>query len=107
MTTRKAQLLQLLKESPKDVFLNYALALEYLSENDYDHTRLYLEKTLALNESYIPAYYQLGMLLAQLQQKETALQILQKGLKYAQHQKNIKSIAEFQSLITHIENELL
>lgn len=107
MTTRKAQLLQLLKESPNDVFLNYALALEYLSENDYEHTQHYLEKTLTLNEQYIPAYYQLGLLLAQLQQKENALQILQKGLQHAQNQKNIKTIAEFQSLITNIENDLL
>lgn len=104
---RIQQLLTLLQEDPKDAFLHYALGLENFAENNLHQAQQSFEKSLSLNPHYIPAYYQLGMLFYNLNQSEKALHYLKKGLEIAKQKQQLKDIAEFQSAITNIENDLL
>lgn len=104
---RKDDIIQLLKDEPNDVFLNYALALEYISENNLSMAQQQLEKTLQLNPEYVPVYYQIGMLFYQLEDKEKAIEYLDKGLRLAQKNKHLKTIAEFQSALMNVKNDLL
>ncbi len=104
---RIQQLLELINEDPNDAFLHYALGLEYLAENNLHQAQQSFEKSLSLNPHYIPAYYQLGMLFYNLNHSEESLHFLKKGLEIAQQKKQLKDIAEFQSAITNIENNLL
>lgn len=105
--SRKEEIIQLLKEDANDVFLNYALALEYLAENKPESAKMQLEKVLQINSKYIPAYYQMGILLYQLNDKENSLEYLNKGLILSEENKDLKNIAEFKSAIMNIKNELL
>ncbi len=107
MTTRKEQIIQMLQENKNDAFLHYVLGLEYLSENNLSHAQQQFQKTIELDEQYTPAYYQLGLLLYKLNQKEESLNILNKGFYLSKEKQKNKDIAEFQSAITNIENELL
>lgn len=107
MNSRKNDILELLKENPNDVFLNYALGLEWIAENQVEQAVQQFEKTIALDENYISAYYQCGLILHQIQNKDKALEILNKGLTIATQKKLYKEVAEFKSLITNIENDLL
>ena len=107
MQTRKDQLLELLKESPNDVFLYYALGLEYLAEQKHQLAQECFENALKIDANYLAAYYQLGMLYYQMDKKEMALDYLKKGLELARQKKSNKDIAEFNALITNIENDLL
>ncbi len=104
---RIQQLLALLQEDPDDAFLNYALGLEYLAENNLHQAQQFFEKSLSLNPHYIPAYYQLGILFYNLNQSEKSLHYLKKGLRIAKQKQQLKDITEFQSTITNIENDLL
>ncbi|MCX7728795.1 MAG: hypothetical protein N2203_04920 [Bacteroidia bacterium] len=107
MGSRKDVILELLKENNEDVFLNYALGLELAAENDDSGAIQQFEKLLKINNHYIPAYYQCGLLYYKLNEKEKALELLNKGLAIAIDKKNNKDIAEFKSAITNIENDLL
>ncbi|GAB4201480.1 MAG: hypothetical protein Fur0023_06030 [Bacteroidia bacterium] len=107
MNSRKNDILEMLKEHPNDVFLNYALGLELVSENQLEQAIQQFQKTIALDENYVPAYYQYGLILYENQNKDKALEILSKGLTIATQKKLYKEIAEFKSLITNIENDLL
>ena len=60
--SRLSQLLQFLTENPNDVFINYALGMEYLAKNDTAKAADYFQKTIALDENYTAAYYQSGKL---------------------------------------------
>lgn len=107
MHTRKEELQMFLKENPNDVFLNYALGLEFISENNLKEAQLQFEKVIGIDNTYIPAYYQLGMIYHQQNKTSDALEILNKGLILAKQNKKTKEQAEFLSAITNIENNLL
>ena len=107
MQERKVQLIELLKESPNDVFLHYAIGLEYLAEKQYQSALECFENVIKMDANYLAAYYQLGMLCYYLDKKEMALDVLKKGLEIARQKKSNKDIAEFSSLIANIENDLL
>lgn len=107
MSNRIAEISELLKENENDVFLNYALGLEYLSLSDYPNAIIQFEKCIRLDETYTPAYYQCGMAYYQHNEKQEALDILKKGLQQATQKKHNKETAEFKSLIINIENDLI
>ncbi|MEW6773246.1 MAG: tetratricopeptide repeat protein [Bacteroidota bacterium] len=107
MISRKDEIIEMLKKEPDDVFLNYALAMEYLAENNEHRALQQFEKVLQLDNSHIAAYYQCGMIYFNLNNKEKSLEYLRKGLDIARQKNDLKNIAEFQSAITNIENDLL
>ncbi|HPQ08604.1 MAG TPA: hypothetical protein PK995_05195 [Bacteroidia bacterium] len=107
MSHRKDQILELLKENPDDVFLNYALGLEYFSENNLNLAEQQMKKVVQIDANYTSAYYQLGLILIEQNKEQEALEYLKKGLEIALEKNNLKEISEFKSLITNIKNELI
>jgi len=107
MSHRKEQILEFLKENPYDVFLNYALGLEYFSENNLNLAEQQMKKVIQLDVNHTSAYYQLGLILIEQNKEQEALEYLKKGLEIALEKSNLKEISEFKSLITNIENELI
>jgi Tfp pilus assembly protein PilF len=78
---RIEQLLQFLENEPTDLFLNYALALEYAADiNNTQQALLQFEKVLELDMDYIPAFYQLGKLHEALKDNDKALEYYRKGI---------------------------
>jgi tetratricopeptide (TPR) repeat protein len=98
-------LLQMLNQEPDDVFLNYALGLEY-AKNSLTHSlaESQFKKVLVNNGQYIAAYYQLGQLYEQMGKKEEALEYYYKGLEIAKMQKNNKAINEINEAIFLLED---
>lgn len=96
-------LLSMLQTEPKDVFLNYSLALEYIANQNIDLAEEQFLKTLHFEQDYIPAYYQLGKLYEQ-EQPQKALDYYKKGLEFAKLQKNIKAVNEFGEAIFMLED---
>lgn len=103
-TTRLQQLLEMLQSEPHDVFLNYALAMEYLSVNDYPQSEIAFQKVLQLQPSHIPSFYQLGKICEALNQNEKALSYYRQGLELAREQKHNKAINEFGEAIFMLED---
>jgi Tfp pilus assembly protein PilF len=100
---RIKSLLNLLAQEPADLFLNYALGLEYVAENDLPAAELQLKKVLQLDETYIAAYYQLGKLFEAQLKNNDALSFYNIGLEKARIQKNNKAINEFGEAIFMLE----
>lgn len=97
-------LLKLLENEPDDVFLNYALGIEYVAELNLPDGEACFKKVLSLNENYIPAFYQLGKLFESQLKNEEALDWFKRGLEKAKAQKDNKAINEFGEAIFMLED---
>ena len=96
---------RMLQAEPDDVFLNYALALEYLRDpSAITLAGLQLKKVLSLDTDYIAAYYQLGKLSESAGKMQEALEFYNKGLAVAEKKKDNKSAGEFREAIFMLED---
>jgi len=96
-------LVALLKEEPDDLFLNYALGLEYAASPDHaGEAEHQFRRVIQTDENYIGAWYQLGKLLAS-RSPEQALEIYRKGLDKARIKGDNKAINEFGEAIFLLE----
>lgn len=102
--SRIDMLINLLSKEPDDVFLNYALGIEYLAELSLDQAEKQFKKSLALDSNYIAAYYQLGKLFESQSKNNEALQFFREGLNKAIEQKNNKAVNEFNEAIFMLED---
>lgn len=103
-SNRKQQLLIMLEQEPNDVFLNYALAMELVSENDFEVAKNQLEKVLQLNATYLPCFYQLGQISEKLSSFDDAIAYYKKGLEIAKEQHNTKAMGEINEALWMLED---
>lgn len=73
----------MLDSQPLDLFLNHALALEYIKIGDDAAAKERFELNLATDPNYVGTYYHLGKLLERLQDKDAALRVYEEGMKIA------------------------
>lgn len=102
---RWEMLLDMLAAEPDDVFLNYALAMELISREDFNKAKEQLEKVLRLKSDHLPCYYQLGKVNEGLGDVQEALSWYKKGLELAQQQHNKKAAGELNEAIWMLEDE--
>jgi tetratricopeptide (TPR) repeat protein len=103
--TRIDMLVEMLKKESGDVFLNYALALEYATDiNTAGDAEQLFRRVIDKDENYIPAYYQLGKLYESTLRTKEALDIYKKGLDKATLQKDNKAVNEFGEAIFLLED---
>jgi Tfp pilus assembly protein PilF len=100
--SRLEKLIQLLEQQPADLFLQYALAMEYLGLADIQQAELNFRKVLAHDETYIPAYYQLGKICEGEGKDQEAIRLFEKGLAYAQQKKDLKTMNEFRTALDEL-----
>lgn len=101
--SRKEMLLDMLEREPNDLFLNYALGVEYAAEARIPEAEAQFKKVLAMDGEYITAYYQLGKLLERLPDHAQALEYYKTGLEKARVKKDNKAINEFGEAIFMLE----
>ncbi len=95
----------MLVNEPDDLFLNFALGLEYLTNSESLHlAEQQFKLVLQHDANYLAAYYQLGKLLEASERKTQALEIFQQGLNIAKQQKNNKAVNEFSEAIFMLED---
>lgn len=74
------KIIEFLVQSPKDSFLQHALALEYIKiENDSEARKLF-EEILERDPAYTGSYYHLGKLLERIGETEKALLCYERGM---------------------------
>lgn len=101
---RKALLLDMIKETPNDPFVCYALALEYKKEQLPDEARKLLEELKTKHPDYLALYYQLGKILEEGGDVDSALGIYREGLHLATKQRDLKTKSELEEAIWMIED---
>jgi tetratricopeptide (TPR) repeat protein len=103
MTVSRLESLQeFLRRDPEDSFTHYAIALEYVSLKRIPEAVSKFEELIRLDPAYVPAYQQLGSLLAQLGRTPEALATLQKGIAVAKEAGDAHSGAEMQEVVDEL-----
>lgn len=101
---RLLQILEMLKDEPKDSFLNYALAIEYAKSGDIKKAIEVIEALLERDENYLGAYYQLGKYYEQVEEPDIAISIYNKGIAIAKQQNNKKTLGELNEALWMLED---
>lgn len=101
---RKAALLDMLKDDPKDPFLLYALALEHVKDTEIEAATDLLKALLMNHPDYLATYYQLGKLHEHQGQIEEAIEVYKKGEKIASDQRDLKTKSELSEAIWELED---
>lgn len=96
--TRLEQLHELLKAEPKDSFLRYAIATEYLKLGNELKALEFYELVLSDDENYVGTYYHLGKLLEKMNNKDKAIEIYKKGMLIARKVGNNHALSELLSV---------
>jgi Tfp pilus assembly protein PilF len=102
--SRIDMIIEMLKNEPSDLFLTYALGVEYVAELSLQDAEIQFKKTLEIDKDYIPAFYQLGKLFESQLKNTEALHYFKLGLEKAKEQKNNKAINEFGEAIFMLED---
>lgn len=97
MITRIEKLINYLNDSPNDCFLNHALALEYVKEDDDNSALAYFEKNLEFDPAYIATYYHLGKLFERLNDPDSAVATYKNGMERAKAAGDTHSYSELQN----------
>jgi Tfp pilus assembly protein PilF len=96
---RIQKLLEFLEETPGDLFVKFALAMEYSSETNMNKAEQILREIISADKDYVPAYFQLGKILEHSSRIAEALSFFEKGLELAKQKNDAKNIREFQAAI--------
>ena len=96
-TERIDKLKAFLEQSPKDCFLNHALALEYIKLEKDSEARTLFEKNISNDSSYVATYYHLAKLLERMGDNEAAIKIYEQGMQVAKKAGDNHSYSELQS----------
>lgn len=104
-TNRKSLILEMLKNDASDIFLNYALGMEYIAENDLDKAIFQMEKVLERDPEYLACYYQLGKLYEQKSNLERAKTYYANGLEKAHLRNDLKTQGELSEALMMIDDQ--
>ena len=101
--SRREQLETMLADSPDDVFLRYALAMEWENEEEHEQS-LELHRGL-MNQSppYVPSFFMSGQQLADLDRIDEAKQTLEQGIAHAEEQGDLHAVAEMRSFLDSLD----
>lgn len=92
---RIQQLIRFVQEEPGEPFNVYALAMEFLNEQP-QQARPYLDRLLTEFPDYLPTYYHAAALCADLNERDRAAQLYERGIALARAQNNQKTLLELQ-----------
>ena len=101
--SRIAKLLEYMKTSGKDSFLQHALALEYIKIGDDEQARKLFNEILLREPTYIGSYYHLGKLLERVGDFDKAIRIYKRGIEEAQKANDFHTRMELQGALEDIE----
>jgi tetratricopeptide (TPR) repeat protein len=97
--TRRQTLEEFVAAHPADSFARYGLAMECMKSGDHQLAIEHFETLLRSNAQYVPAYMQLGQLLATLQRREEARKVFSEGIRAAQHAGNAHAREEMEAFL--------
>jgi len=97
--SRKQQIETMLREDPNDPFLNYGLAMEYVSAGEDAAAVARFQHLFEVAPDYVPGYLMAAQTLVRLNRNDDARSMLQRGLVAAQKSHNQHASEEMQALL--------
>jgi Tfp pilus assembly protein PilF len=101
--SRIEKLLEYMKASGKDSFLQHALALEYIKTGNDEEARKLFNEILLREPTYIGSYYHLGKLLERAGDFDKAIRIYKRGMEEAKKANDMHTHMELQAAFEDIE----
>lgn len=101
-TERIQYLTLLLRNDPRDSFLNYALALEYNNLGNFDDAIDLLESLRFNDPGYSPTYYQLGSIYIEQGETDKAKLAIEEGMALTKN-KDVKTHSELKALLDELD----
>ena len=100
---RIEKLLEFMKTSDKDSFLQHALALEYIKIGEDTKARELFNEILLREPTYIGSYYHLGKLLERVGDRDRALRVYERGMEEAKRAGDQHSYNELMGAMEDME----
>jgi Tfp pilus assembly protein PilF len=101
--SRIEKLLEYMKTSGKDSFLQHALALEYIKIDKDEEARELFNEILLREPTYIGSYYHLGKLLERAGDFDKAIRVYNRGMEEAKRAGDNHTYSELQGALEEIE----
>jgi Tfp pilus assembly protein PilF len=101
--SRIEKLLEYMKTSGKDSFLQHALALEYIKIDKDEEARELFNEILLREPTYIGSYYHLGKLLERAGDFDKAIRVYNRGMEEAKKAGDNHTYSELQGALEEIE----
>ena len=101
--SRIEKLLEYMRTSGKDSFLQHALALEYIKTGEDEEARRLFNELLLREPTYIGSYYHLGKLLERVGDFDKAIRIYKRGMEEAKRAGDMHTHNELMGALEEIE----
>lgn len=95
-----------IKKNPEDSFSKFALALEFMKEDQLNKARILFEDIERNDPDYDGVYYHLGKLYEMFNRQEDALRIYKKGVKIAANNEHKRNVSELKEALAELEIEM-
>ena len=102
MPTRREQIEAMLADEPDDVFLRYALAMEWGKEGDYEKSLAGLDELTRQSPPHIPAFFMAAQQLAKLTRVGEARTYLRDGIEQARAQGDTHAAGEMSEFLASL-----
>lgn len=104
MSKRLDYLLELLKSTPDDSFVLFALAKEYEGAGDLTRALEFYENLHGKNPGYVGLYYHLGKLFEQKQDFDRAVATYKQGIETARKASDFHALGELNGALLNLED---
>ena len=102
MNSRLEQLELLASKEPGDPFIQYAIALEYVSSHQLEQAAGILEKLMEASPDYTAGYHQAGRVYEQLDRDDEARRCYEQGIVVAERQGDAKDLDEMREALAFL-----
>lgn len=102
MENRLDGLLELFQKDPKDPFVMYGIALEYMSNKNYEKAEEFFKAIFKVDDKYLPAYMQYAQLKTNLDEIEEAKNLYKTGIKIAEEKGEIRMANEMEDFLDEL-----
>ena len=95
-----------IRANPDDSFSKFALALEFLKQDNLKRAKLLFEDVYQNDPEYVGLYYHLGKLYERLEKWDQAKQMYAEGIEVAADQKERRTQKELEEALAQLNMEL-
>lgn len=95
-TERLEKLFNFLHTNPNDPFILYAIATEYVKQNDVKDALKFYQQLVDQHPNYVGTYYHFGKLYEAIGEKEKAATTYEKGIAVAKQIHDLHALSELQ-----------
>lgn len=103
MSSRLEQLELLARKDPGDPFVQYAIALEYVSSDRLEEAAGILERLMEASPDYSAGYHQAGRVYERLDRDDEARRCYERGIVVADRQGDTKDLEEMREALAFLD----